>query len=146
MSLLAKLYPLKELYWRLFQPVTIGVRAAPFDPSGRLLMVRHTYVEGWYFPGGGVDANETLAQAAIRETREEVGLHPLGEAELVTVQSFFIRGRTDHVALFRLQVDGPPVIDGWEIAEARYFAPDDLPPLPSVTQRQLDALRGTPPQ
>ena len=141
MNVLARLYPIKLWYWRWFRPVTIGVRAVPVDPSGRLLLLRHTYVQGWYFPGGGVDARETLAAAAAREVQEEVGLSAIGEPTLITAQTFFVQGRTDHVVLFRIDVDGSmPRPDGWEIAEARYFDPDNLPPLPAVTQRQLGAF------
>ena len=141
MNLLTRLYPIKLWYWRLFRPITIGVRAVPVDPAGRLLLLRHTYVRGWYFPGGGVEVNETLAAAAAREMEEEVGLSALQPPELITAQTFFIQGRTDHVVLFKIAVDGsPPQVDGWEIAEARYFDPDNLPPLPSVTQRQLGAF------
>ena len=141
MNLLARLYPIKLWYWRLFRPITIGVRAVPVDPDGRLLLLRHTYVRGWYFPGGGVEVSETLAAAAAREMQEEVGLQAIGAPTLITAQTFFIQGRTDHVVLFRIAVDGSaPRVDGWEIAEARYFEPDNLPPLPSVTQRQLGAF------
>ena len=42
--------------------------------DGKLAMV-HSLEEGYYeFPGGGVEAGESLVDAAIRETEEEVGL------------------------------------------------------------------------
>ena len=59
--------------------------------DGRVLLARRsgtTYVNGlWNLPGGQVEGGETLAQAAARETWEEVGvrvapelLRPLGLA------------------------------------------------------------------
>ncbi len=41
--------------------MTLGVRAACFDEQGRIFLVRHTYVPGWYLPGGGVEHGETVA-------------------------------------------------------------------------------------
>lgn len=142
MNLLVRLYPLKVLYGRLFRPVTFGVRAIPIAPDGRLLLLRHTYVRGWYFPGGGLSSGETIEQGAIRELHEEVGLRPCGPLSLITVQTFFLQGRSDHVVLFSVPVSGePPQIDGNEIAEARYFSPDNLPELPPVTQSELAAFQ-----
>jgi 8-oxo-dGTP diphosphatase len=44
------------------------------DSTGRVLIVKANYKRYWTFPGGVIDVGETPAQAAVRETREEVGL------------------------------------------------------------------------
>lgn len=52
--------------------VAAGVLMRHHD--GRILLVKPTYRDGWQFPGGGVDTNESPRQAATRETKEELGL------------------------------------------------------------------------
>ena len=42
------------------------------DGDGRLAVVRTP--RGWFLPGGGVEAGETEAAAAVREAREECGM------------------------------------------------------------------------
>ena len=42
--------------------------------TGKFLAVNETEHRGWWIPGGGVDAGETFAQAAMRETIEEAGM------------------------------------------------------------------------
>ncbi|GAA4198820.1 hypothetical protein GCM10022220_00530 [Actinocatenispora rupis] len=46
------------------------------DDTDRVLLLRFRTPTstGWVTPGGGVEAGETLAQAAVRELREEIGL------------------------------------------------------------------------
>lgn len=54
-----------------------AITAAVIVHDGRVLLVRRRVPEGalvWQFPAGKVEAGETSADAAIRETREEVGL------------------------------------------------------------------------
>lgn len=43
--------------------------------GGRLLLTRRRDNGLWCIPGGGMDAGETWSQAAVREVREETGLH-----------------------------------------------------------------------
>lgn len=57
----------------------VGGRVALVDPEGRLLLVEELLtLDGpateWLIPGGGVEAGETPAQAAVREVYEETGL------------------------------------------------------------------------
>jgi ADP-ribose pyrophosphatase YjhB (NUDIX family) len=43
--------------------------------GGIVLIERKNYPNGWAIPGGFVDCEETLERAAIREAKEETGLH-----------------------------------------------------------------------
>jgi ADP-ribose pyrophosphatase YjhB (NUDIX family) len=53
-----------------------GAHVFATDDAGRILVVRTTYLgPGWMLPGGRVERMETPHAAAVRETREETGLH-----------------------------------------------------------------------
>ena len=58
----------------LRSPVAFGATGVVEDAENRVLLVRHSYMEGWHLPGGGVDAGEPPDAAVIRELQEEVGL------------------------------------------------------------------------
>lgn len=53
---------------------SVGVKALVVTPSGRIVLVRHSYMAGWHFPGGGLKRGETPEQGIVRELREEIGL------------------------------------------------------------------------
>jgi 8-oxo-dGTP diphosphatase len=44
------------------------------DPADRVLLVEPTYKDYWEIPGGAVEADESPYQAAVRESKEELGL------------------------------------------------------------------------
>lgn len=44
------------------------------DEDGRILMIHRTDNDKWALPGGAQDVGETIAQTAVRETREETGI------------------------------------------------------------------------
>jgi 8-oxo-dGTP pyrophosphatase MutT (NUDIX family) len=44
------------------------------NDNGEILLIRRTDNGNWALPGGAIDFGESVAQAAIRETREETGI------------------------------------------------------------------------
>ena len=72
-----------------------GGYAVIFDPHGRLAVVATE--EGLHLPGGGQEANETPAIAAIREVAEESGLRvTLQETIGVVDELVFARSENLH--------------------------------------------------
>jgi 8-oxo-dGTP pyrophosphatase MutT (NUDIX family) len=65
---------LMMLHWFVTRPRTFGVRAIVLTPAGNVVLLRHSYIRGWYLPGGGRAANEEPEAAILRELREEIGL------------------------------------------------------------------------
>jgi 8-oxo-dGTP pyrophosphatase MutT (NUDIX family) len=120
--------PLFFLWSRLTRGKTLGVRGIVLDEQGRVLLVEHTYLKGWYLPGGGVDAGESTEAALIRELREEVGVVVEGRPRLVSIHSAEKLFPGDHVVVYRVQrwtrVEASA---HGEILNARFFAPDALP-------------------
>jgi len=51
-----------------------SVNVAVTNDAGELLLIRRTDNDNWALPGGAVDIGESLAQAAVRETKEETGV------------------------------------------------------------------------
>lgn len=118
-----------HLWWRFSRSMTLGVRALVLDESGRVFMVRHSYVSGWYLPGGGVEVGETLLEALERELLEEGNIVLAAPPVLHGVFLNNRVSRRDHVALFIVRAfrqESPPV-PGHEIVEHGFFALDALP-------------------
>ena len=120
---------LMHFYWRFSRGATLGARAMVIDGKGRIFLIKHSYVEGWHLPGGGVETGETFLEALTRELAEEGNIQMTVPPALHGV--FFNRraSRRDHVALFvvrEFRQDGPPV-PNHEIIEHGFFARDALP-------------------
>jgi ADP-ribose pyrophosphatase YjhB (NUDIX family) len=118
-----------HFYWRFSRAATLGTRAMVIDGAGRIFLVRHTYVDGWHLPGGGVETGETLLEALARELAEEGNIRLGAAPQLYGVYFNRRRSRRDHVALFIVRdfrQDGNPMPDH-EIAEHAFFRIDALP-------------------
>lgn len=137
-----------QRYWRMSRGLTLGVRGMVIDCEGRLLLIRHTYMPGWTFPGGGVEYGETIESALERELDEEAGVGITGNAELFGVYSNHVYFPGDHVALFVIRQwrQLRPMKPNREIAEQRFCAPSSLPEgMTSGARRRIDeVLEGSP--
>lgn len=119
-----------RLVWRVTRPRTIGVRAVLLDGDGRIALVRHRYIDGWYLPGGGVEKGEAIADALHRELAEEVAIGDATVERVLGVYHNRREGKDDHVVVYvaRAGADRLRRADGLELAEAGWFALDVLPP------------------
>lgn len=136
-----------RIVWRITKPRTIGVRAILLDRDGRTALVRHTYADQWYLPGGGVKKGESIDAALIRELAEEVGITDATIERVLGVYHSCREGKDDHIVIFVAHA-GPDAsatlhrTDLAEIAEAGWFAPDTLPAsLSPATARRIAEYR-----
>jgi 8-oxo-dGTP diphosphatase len=118
---------LRGSVWRLRQPTLIGVRAL-IVRDGAVLLIRHrSGKQPWALPGGGVQRNERLAEAARREAHEETGA-PVRVERLQGVYDRIGDHISNYVAVFVCTPLGEPrPARSLEIAEARFFPFDGLP-------------------
>jgi ADP-ribose pyrophosphatase YjhB (NUDIX family) len=116
-------------YWRLTRGQTLGVQGIVVDDSGRVLLVRHSYVRGWHLPGGGVERDESLETALIRELREESAIVLDGKPSLLGVFSNFKRSPGDHIGVFLVRKWHRLQEPRWnlEIIEQKFFDLHSLP-------------------
>lgn len=100
--------------------------AIPVDEQGRFILLRRGFDPGrglWTFPGGFVDLGESVADAARRETDEELEL----AIDLQALVGVYSRPE-DRVVLivYRARAIGRPRTTP-EAVEVRAFSPADIP-------------------
>ncbi|HZZ87103.1 MAG TPA: NUDIX domain-containing protein [Caulobacteraceae bacterium] len=137
--------PLYQVYSRLARGATLGVRGLVLNAAGEVLLVEHTYVHGWYLPGGGVERGETTEEAVIRELQEEAGIRVLGRPRLVGIHANHRVFRGDHVLVYRIEAWAPcEAAQQGEIHAIGWFAPGALPvdTSPGARRRIREALGG----
>lgn len=142
-KLITKFFHISFLFTR---PLTMGVRVILLDQSKtKVLLVNHTYVDGWHFPGGGVDAGETIEDAALRELREECSIAPTNTLTLHAVHFHKKVNNRDHVAVFHGLADEETLgfTPSREIKEAKFYPLDNLPStITEPTRQRLEEFAG----
>lgn len=133
---------------RASRGLTFGVRGVITDADDRVLLIEHTYVPGWYLPGGGVERGEIFETALERELVEEAGVQVRGRPRLLSLHDNGARFPGDHVAVYR--------VERWAACEATsrgeihargFHHPEALPEgvSPGTRRRIEEALSGCEP-
>jgi 8-oxo-dGTP pyrophosphatase MutT (NUDIX family) len=119
-----------HFYWRFVRGMTLGVRGVVLDSGNKVFLVKHTYISGWYLPGGGVEVGETFMEALTRELAEEGRIVLSGKPELHGLFFNSHVSRRDHVAVYIIREftqDRMPEPNR-EIVACGFFAANALPP------------------
>lgn len=141
MKLYAKIrYGLGNIYWRIFQPITIGVKVVVSNDDGEVLLVKQSYQSYWSLPGGGVESGESSRKAAIREVREETGID-IRDDQISLFSVYFSKRehKSDHILLFVARVSNQrPTLASAEISEICWATPESWPSdISPATRRRL---------
>lgn len=118
---------IRNALFRLIGAKTVGARALVIRDD-QVLLVKHTYQNGWATIGGMVDRSESPREALLRELVEEVGVIAVNKPDLFGIYHNKREKRDDYVALyivrdFEMQKNSYSP----EIAEKRWFSLTELP-------------------
>ncbi len=103
-----------------------------FD-KGRLMMAQHRDTGLWVTIGGGIEPDETPADAAVRECWEETGMlvEPIQLLGVFGGSEFRIHYPNNDVASYTVtvfevrRIDGEPSPDGVEVVALRFVSRDE---------------------
>ena len=116
---------MRRIYYFVMRPITLGVRIILVE-DGKVILVKHSYQDGWFLPGGGVKRGETLEQAICREAAEECGA-TLNQVQFIGIYHNFVEHKSDHVCLYLSEDFTLHEKHNREIAKIAAFPLDQLP-------------------
>ena len=124
---------------------SVGVNVAVIQ-EGKILLTKPDDFQIWCLPSGGVEEGESLAEAAIRETKEETGI----DVELTRLVGVYSRlgvfGLPDgHAVLYEGRpIGGELTLQSGETIDVRYFTIDEIPYELAFAHKQriADAIKG----
>ncbi|MET8611101.1 NUDIX domain-containing protein [Streptomyces misionensis] len=126
-----------RVLWLAHAKFMVGVTGVVRDDAGRVLLLRHRMwppEKPWGLPTGYADKGEEFPKTIVREVKEETGLD-VKVGRLVHLKSGY-KLRIE-VAYEALVVGGSLDLDNFEILEARWFTPTELPDGMQDSHRQL---------
>ncbi|MEK4434620.1 NUDIX hydrolase [Paenibacillus sp. FSL K6-2862] len=74
------------------------------DTSSKILMVKNKGNASWSLPGGAVEKEETLDQAAIREAKEETGLDVRVHG-IIAINECIFEKKQEHAIFFTFRAE-----------------------------------------
>ncbi len=130
----------------LLSPVAFGVHAMLIDRDGRVLLVRHSYIGGLSFPGGGVNRSEPPERAILRELQEEIGSVRGDTPILIGIFTRRTGWATNVVVLYRMMNVEVEFRPNLEVREILFVDPANPPPETTAgTRRRLAEFVGKSP-
>jgi len=131
----------KEVARHVLRRPVVGIAVAGRTDDGKWLLIRRADTGTWALPGGTVEWGETLAETFPRELEEEAGVT---SATFERVTGVFSRPERDPrfhaiTVVVRCRVEAPtkPPVNPLEILEARLFAEDELPEMPTMGMAEM---------
>ncbi|HMJ92603.1 MAG TPA: NUDIX domain-containing protein [Allosphingosinicella sp.] len=118
---------IRRAFWFVTRPKAFGVHAVALTPAGKVVLVRHTYANGWRLPGGGIGRREEPLAAILRELEEEIGLERWGKVSRIVDFEHRPDFRRGHGTLFRVDGIAYRPRRSIEIDEIAEFDPAGLP-------------------
>ena len=127
-------------------PVALGVNAILVDKDGRVGLVRHSYMSGLSFPGGGVKRGEAPEHAIMRELREELGIVRGDPPVLFGLYTRRTGWATNTIVLYRIANAEVEFRKSLEVREIVFIDPAEPPPeITAGTLRRLAEYSGKSP-
>ena len=118
---------------------TVSAFAIIFDESKRVLLCHRRDYDLWNLPGGRVEQGESPWEAAVRETKEEVGL----QIEIEKISGIYSKpSKNEIVFSFLAKVVSGTMQHSEEVDEAKFFSVETLPTntVPKQVERVQDAI------
>lgn len=127
-------------------PVCLGTNAIVEDKDGRVVLVRHRYMPGLCFPGGGIHYGEAPVDAVQRELAEELGMRHVATVELFSLYTRNVGRTTNLIALYRMRDAEFEFKPNLEISDIARIDPHAPPPDTSpAARRRLEEFVGLAP-
>jgi 8-oxo-dGTP pyrophosphatase MutT (NUDIX family) len=143
---------LEQAYGETATSLRVSATAFIRDDAGRVLLQQRSDNGFWNLPGGGLELGESVAQACVREVREETGLEVevlrligVYSAPEITTMSYPDGRVIQYVtSLFECRVIGGKLEVDAESLALNWFDPLELPTpfSPNHVPRLQDALAG----
>ena len=124
--------------------LVVAASAVVTDGAGRVLLQRRADSGLWALPGGGMEMDDSLPGAAVREVKEETGLdvEVTGLVGTYTDPKHVIaysdgEVRRQFAVVFTARVTGGTLAISDESTELRFVPPAELPALPMHHTQRL---------
>ena len=114
-----------KFIWKVTKPTTMGIRAMLIKDN-QILLVKHSYTDSWYLPGGSIKKYETYDTAIRRELDEELGAKLYSYTLFGNYTNHFEYKNDNIIILLSTDFNVNGNTDD-EISEFQYFKFNNLP-------------------